>query len=281
MPSMATPQPPFGGGVTAGSDATVDQEVVLAAAKGQGAARGDTASNGTRASKAFGGGSGGVQDDGAPIDATAPVADAEEASPGLAELDGSGAVGVRTSPAPVPLGPRPYIHPVGLAGSDGPVPRTGAERPLSPGGPGVLVEPQMVLGAHDPDWSGDLGERVLWLIGRRESLAELRLDPPDLGSLEIRVRHERDATSVHFLVQSAAARDLLESALPRLRELFGEAGLSLQHLEVSERQPGRHGGGQDSGPGAGHAWREEPSSAIGEHPRPRWGRGDGLLDTYA
>ncbi|MFY9973744.1 MAG: flagellar hook-length control protein FliK, partial [Chromatiaceae bacterium] len=222
-----------------------------------------------------------VQDDGASIDATAQAAGAEEASPGLAEPDGSSAVGVRASPAPASPGPRPYIHPVGLAGSEGPVPRSGAERPQSPGGPGVLVEPQMVLGANDPDWSGDLGERVLWLIGRRESLAELHLDPPDLGSLEIRVRHERDATSVHFLVQSGAARDLLESALPRLRELFGEAGLSLQHLEVSERQPGRHGGGQDSGPGGGHAWREEESSAIGERPRLRWGRGEGLIDTYA
>jgi flagellar hook-length control protein FliK len=119
-------------------------------------------------------------------------------------------------------------------------------------------------------------------VGRRESLAELRLDPPDLGSLEIRVHHEKDATSVHFLVQSGAARDLLESALPRLRELFGEAGLSLQHLEVSERQPGRQGGGHDLGPGGGgHARREEEPSAAGERPWLPWGRGEGLIDTYA
>lgn len=275
--SAATAQPQLWGGVTAGGKLPVDQESVLAAAEGQKAPRGDTVSNGSLPSKD----SEGVRDDGVPIDPMAQVAGAGEERLGLTELDGSSAVGVRPSLAPASLGPRPHVHPVGLAGVEGPVSRIGAERPSSPGPAGLLIEPQLVLEANDHGWSGDLGERVLWLVGRRESLAELRLDPPDLGSLEIRVHHEKDATSVHFLVQSGAARDLLESALPRLRELFGEAGLSLQHLEVSERQPGRHGGGQDLGPGGGRARREEEPSAVGERPWLPRGRGEGLIDTYA
>jgi flagellar hook-length control protein FliK len=155
------------------------------------------------------------------------------------------------------------------------------DRPLSAGPGPTPAELQIVRRVHDPGWGEELGERVLWLIGRRESLAELRLDPPELGSLEIRIRQEKDATSVHILVQSGAAREALESALPRLRELFGEAGLSLQRLDVAERQAGQPGeGGRDGGPPRrGSRGGEGP--VAGEGPwRPKV-QGEGLIDTYA
>jgi flagellar hook-length control protein FliK len=138
----------------------------------------------------------------------------------------------------------------------------------------------MARSADDPGWGDELGERVLWLLGRRENLAELRLNPPELGSLEIRVRQEKDSASVQILVQNGAAREALESALPRLRELFGEAGLQLQRLDVGERQAGHRGeGAPQRGPGGGYAAPERPSGEAG-----RWlpsGQGEGLVDTYA
>ena len=112
-------------------------------------------------------------------------------------------------------------------------------------------------------------------------MAELRLDPPELGSLEIRIRQKKDTTSVSFVVQSSSAREAVESALPRLRELFAEAGLSLQSMDVSERQSGeRRGDEGDRGTG-GDTGLAEGRFAGGEpSPRTVW-RGGGLIDTYA
>jgi flagellar hook-length control protein FliK len=155
------------------------------------------------------------------------------------------------------------------------------DRPLSAGPGPTPAELQIVRRVHDPGWGEELGERVLWLIGRRESLAELRLDPPELGSLEIRIRQEKDATSVHILVQSGAAREALESALPRLRELFGEAGLSLQRLDVAERQAGQPGEGSRDGGPPRRGSRGGEGPVAGEGPwRPKV-QGEGLIDTYA
>lgn len=84
-------------------------------------------------------------------------------------------------------------------------------------------------------WREELGQRVLWQVGRQEQMAELRLNPPELGSLEIRIKQDGDATSVSFLVQSSSTKEAVEGALPRLRELFGEAGLALSDVEVAER----------------------------------------------
>jgi flagellar hook-length control protein FliK len=139
----------------------------------------------------------------------------------------------------------------------------------------------MARRTDDPAWGDELGERVVWLIGRRESLAELRLNPPELGSLEIRIRQEKDAASIHILVQSGTAREALESALPRLRELFGEAGLSLQRLDVAERQAGQSGeGGRDGTPGGPPSPSDE-HLVPGELSRRPAVQAEGLIDTYA
>jgi flagellar hook-length control protein FliK len=140
---------------------------------------------------------------------------------------------------------------------------------------------QMSAPAGAPGWGEELGHRVMWLVGQRENVAELRLDPPELGSLEIRIRQKKDATSVSFVVQSSSAREAVESALPRLRELFAEAGLSLQSMDVSERQSGeRRGDEGDRGAGRDTGFAEDRFAGGEPSPRTVW-RSGGSIDTYA
>lgn len=220
---------------------------------------------------------------GAPGQESAPVSRPPPAGPGqvmVGESDGPGAAPVPDLPA---TGPevRLSAHPgAELLRPEGPGQPAWAERAPSFGPQPPSVELQLARRVDDPAWRDELGERVLWLLGRRESLAELRLNSPELGSLEIRIRQERDSASVHILVQSGSAREALESGLPRLRELFGEAGLALQRLDVAERQAGQRGdGGPGRGPGGGPAPMEgRPAGGEGWLPL---GQGEGLIDTYA
>ncbi|MEY6431912.1 flagellar hook-length control protein FliK [Thioalkalicoccus limnaeus] len=129
-------------------------------------------------------------------------------------------------------------------------------------------------------WGDEFGTRLKWLVGRRETIAELRLNPPELGRLEIHIKQEKAKTSVSVIVQSAQVREAVVEALPRLREMFNEAGLSLESLDVTERQAeGRADGERERAPsdesmpeGRDHGQRPASRSLTPT---------DGLIDTFA
>ena len=84
-------------------------------------------------------------------------------------------------------------------------------------------------------WSQDLGERVLWMAGQGLHAAELRLNPPHLGPLEVRVKLDQDQTSIQFVSHHASVREAIESAIPKLREMLGAQQLGLMEVSVSQQ----------------------------------------------
>ncbi len=72
-----------------------------------------------------------------------------------------------------------------------------------------------------------LAERLHWMIDQNLGEARIKLNPPQLGAIDIKITMADDQTFVQFTASQAGARDIIESALPRLRDLLGSAGLSL------------------------------------------------------
>lgn len=87
-----------------------------------------------------------------------------------------------------------------------------------------------------PQWAEALAGRVQYLVGQNLQRAEIRLDPPELGALEVRINLSDGNTQVHFGAENAAAREALESALPRLRELMSQSGFAEVQVDVGDRQ---------------------------------------------
>ena len=81
----------------------------------------------------------------------------------------------------------------------------------------------------------------------RQISAELRLDPEDLGAMQVKISMNGDSATVSMVVQSTQAREALEQATPRLREMLAEHGLSLGESSVNqENSAGEQGAfGQD------------------------------------
>lgn len=116
-----------------------------------------------------------------------------------------------------------------------------APPPAAPGPEVAAAAPRSyVLEApvNDAQWNEQLGQRLIWMSERGIGRAELRLNPPELGPVEVRVSIANDEARVAFQVQHAAARDALESAMPRLREMFSSQGLTLSDANVSEQPAG-------------------------------------------
>ena len=81
-----------------------------------------------------------------------------------------------------------------------------------------------------------LRERVSVMFNSRTQAAEMRLDPPDLGRLSIRLNMNQEQASVSFQVTTPQAREALEQNLPRLRELLAEQGIALADANISEEK---------------------------------------------
>ena len=85
-------------------------------------------------------------------------------------------------------------------------------------------------------------QQLVAMVSQGIQHAEIRLDPPELGSLMIRIQVQGDQTQVQFQVAQHQTRDIVEQALPRLKELLAEQGLQLTDSQVSQRDSGKEQG---------------------------------------
>ena len=86
-------------------------------------------------------------------------------------------------------------------------------------------------------WGHELGQKVVWMIGAKEHVAELRVNPPELGPLDIKLTVSGNETTAVFTSPHGAVRDAVESSLPRLREVLAESGVTLGNTSVTSDTP--------------------------------------------
>ena len=83
-----------------------------------------------------------------------------------------------------------------------------------------------------------LAEKVRWMVNARNATAEIRLDPADLGGINIKINISGDTAQVNFNVQSVAAKEALDLAAPRLREMLQDQGIELGQSSVQQDSQG-------------------------------------------
>ncbi|QIA62806.1 hypothetical protein GT360_04430 [Vibrio astriarenae] len=97
-------------------------------------------------------------------------------------------------------------------------------------------------------------ERVQVMLSKNLKNIDIRLDPPELGRMQIRMNMNGDTTTVHFTVANNQARDVVEQAMPRLREMLAQQGLQLGDTSVQQQSAGQQQGRfAQQGNGDGHS----------------------------
>lgn len=114
---------------------------------------------------------------------------------------------------------------------------------------GFVVQTGVPVTLGQPRWGQAVGERVLWLAAQNLSAAELRLDPPELGPMQVRITIQHDQASVSFSSPHLLVREALDQSAVRLREMFGEQGLNLVDVDVSDQSLARQQTANDSSSG--------------------------------
>lgn len=107
--------------------------------------------------------------------------------------------------------------------------------PQSPTARTFVVQTGVPVAVGSPQWSQAVGDKVLWLAAQNVSAAEIRLDPPELGPMQVKVSITNDQASVTFTSHNPMVRDALDQQLNRLRDMFSEQGLNLVNVDVSDK----------------------------------------------
>jgi flagellar hook-length control protein FliK len=140
------------------------------------------------------------------------------------------------------------------------------------------LEAPVRMGARS--FADDLGNRVAWMASNRQQVAELRVDPPQLGPVEVRLSIAGEQASLTLLSPHAAVREALQASLPRLQEMLTNAGVELGSVHVGTHdRSGDSSAERRQGQDEDLAWVAGHASVSGQEAVVRVGRG--LVDTYA
>lgn len=144
-----------------------------------------------------------------------------------------------------------------------------------------------------PAWDNQVGQKIVWMVAGKEQSATLTLNPPDLGPVQVVLNISGDNASVTFSSGELEVRQALENAMPKLREMMDESGISLGNASVNAGMPEQrqdqgeragaagNGGGGGSGPRGGVNGSAADANERLAARTPVQGGGLGLVDTFA
>lgn len=149
-----------------------------------------------------------------------------------------------------------------------------------PGNMGDRLAPRI----GTPGWDQALGQKVVWMISGEQQSASLTLNPPDLGPLQIELKVENSMATASFTAAQPEVRQALEAAMPKLRDMLGEAGIQLGQASVSAGTPNNQQSAFGQSPQSSH--HAGAMNEDGEAPAPAVrsqiiAGGQGLVDTFA
>ncbi len=131
-------------------------------------------------------------------------------------------------------------------------------------------------------WADAFSQRVVWLVGQQQQSAELHVNPPDLGPIDITLSLDRDRAQITFVSAHAPVRDAIENALPRLQEALQQAGIQLGGTSVSaESSRQQQGSANLPAPGSQQAAAARAAAAQTPQPSAIVITRQGLVDIFA
>ena len=152
---------------------------------------------------------------------------------------------------------------------------------ISAGAPPAIAAP---LGSSG--WAEEFSQKISWISTQRNQVAELHLNPPNLGPLEVVLKISDNHATALFTSPHGAVRDAVENAMPKLREILADNGIMLGNTTVSDQSPRDRSSDGFMNRGSGTAAQPEVSSTMSEQAGVLQAaapahRHNGMVDTFA
>jgi flagellar hook-length control protein FliK len=137
---------------------------------------------------------------------------------------------------------------------------------------------------HDK-WGDEFNQKITWLATSKEQSAELHLNPPQLGPMDVVLKVSGDQATALFTSPHAAVREAIEQALPKLREMMADNGIMLGNATVSDQSSRNEQNASDrqtrSGRTGGESTADTGVASITSTRVSPISRHNGIVDTFA
>lgn len=82
-------------------------------------------------------------------------------------------------------------------------------------------------------WDQAIGQKIVWMVAGGEQSAQLTLNPPDLGPIQVVLSISDSQVDASFVSSHLDVREAIEAAAPKLREMMDNAGMTLSGFSVN------------------------------------------------
>lgn len=135
------------------------------------------------------------------------------------------------------------------------------------------------LNMQQPGWNKELTDKVMWMSSQNLKSAEIKLNPAELGQLDIRVQLNQEQTQITFSSAHAGVRDSLDAQMHRLREMLEQQGMHNVDVEVADRRQQEQDDQRTFGGAAGNEGDDPEQAGVTEIEEPVQGHA-GLVSYY-
>ncbi|MBK7461690.1 MAG: flagellar hook-length control protein FliK [Betaproteobacteria bacterium] len=85
---------------------------------------------------------------------------------------------------------------------------------------------------RENSWSQQFGEKIVWLAKNDQQSAQININPPELGPVQITLNLSGGEAKVTFASPHMEVRQAIENSLPQLKEMLLTAGINLGQTNV-------------------------------------------------
>ena len=98
----------------------------------------------------------------------------------------------------------------------------------------VLLQ-QETISIFKKDFADAVKDKVMVMINQKLQQFDITLDPPEFGSMQVRVNLQGEQAAVNFIVQNQQAKDALEENMHKLKNMLAEQGVDVGGTNVEQQ----------------------------------------------
>ena len=85
------------------------------------------------------------------------------------------------------------------------------------------------------DFNEAVKEKVMVMINQKLQQIDIQLDPPEFGSMQVKIHMQNDQAVVNFVVQNQQAKEALDQNLDKLKNMMADSGVDVGDANVEQQ----------------------------------------------
>ncbi len=94
---------------------------------------------------------------------------------------------------------------------------------------------QETISLFKKDFADAVKDKVMIMMSQKLQQFDIRLDPAELGTMQVRLNLQNDQAAVSFVVQSQQTKDALEQNMHKLRDMLAEQGVNVGDANIEQQ----------------------------------------------